>query len=122
MSVACLWYLLATVNPHPNLSDEQINFSQQSDLPKCLKWLQKALFVLFFVVFRSFSRFLNSREFKFTVAFELFAFATTWLSTEKEFPWYTFFMRFLIDGRVIFLNCFQRNVVNIASHFNHRRK
>ena len=37
----------------------------------------------FFVVFRSFSRFLNSREFKITVAFELFAFATTWLSTKR---------------------------------------
>ena len=83
MSVACLWYLLATANPHPNISEEQINFSQQSDLPKCLKWLQKALFVLFFGCFRSFSRLLNSREFKFTVAFELFAFATTWLSTKR---------------------------------------
>ena len=50
LSVACLWYLLATAYPHPNLSEEQINFSHQSDwsdLPKCLKWLQKALFVLF---------------------------------------------------------------------------
>ena len=25
---------------------------------------------------------------------------------QKEFPWYTFFRPFLIDGRVIFLNCF----------------
>ena len=83
MSVACLWYLLATANPHPNLSDEQINFSQQSDAPKMLKTASESFLRAFFVVFRSFSRFLNSREFKFTVGFELFAFAKTWLSTKR---------------------------------------
>ena len=58
-----------------------------------LKMASESFIRAFFVVFRSFSRFLNSREFKFTVAFELFAFATTWLSTKRISLVYVFHRR-----------------------------
>ena len=92
-------------------------FSQQSDPPKCLKWLRR-LYSCFFLLFlglfldSSIHGNLNSPLLSNSSPLQQRGFL------QKEFPWYTFFMSFLIDGRVIF---FQRNVDNIASHFNHRR-